>query len=219
MTLGLEKKISSYFTDRTKSDPFATQKGFLPGWLEQVRIHAFQQILESNVALQKGVLWDLLNGKVYVVIDFYLTAIVALYSDEAILWLDHHANNSDYEIFMRRENLLSWYPDRKDQLIQLLVETKFNFLGEPRLIRSATDIPETEDKNTGAQKRLTAVIPKLFSPIYAQNLDGSMQLKFCVWSRISGKVFAITCSLGPENTFSYSGDMLARETGSYFTPR
>jgi hypothetical protein len=219
MTPDLEKIFSSYFTDKVESDTLVTQRGILPGWLEHVRIHSFQQILEANVTLQKGRYWDLLTGKVYVVFDFYLTAVLALYPDETILWLDHHANNSNYEVFMRRENLLGWYPERKDQLIQLLVETKFNFLGQPQLIRSAVEIPETDNKNTGAQKRLTAVIPKLFSPMYTKKLDGNVQLKFCIWTRISGRVFAVTCSLGPENTFSYSGELLAEGTGNYFTPR
>ncbi|HEU0291247.1 MAG TPA: hypothetical protein VFR47_00825 [Anaerolineales bacterium] len=109
MTRSLEKIFASFFTNRAKSNPLVIQEGILPGWLEEARIKAFDEIPEENVTLKKGLPWDLLTGKVYEVFQMYVTAILALYSDETILWLDDHSSNSDYEVFMRRENLLSWY--------------------------------------------------------------------------------------------------------------
>ncbi len=221
MTPVLAKIFSNFFRDRAKSDPLAARKGILPGWLEQARIKAFEEIPEENVHLQKGSPWDLLTGKVYEVFNFYLTVKLVIYSDETILWLDHHTSNSDYEVFMQRENLLSWYPDRKDQLIQLLVETKFNFLGRPRLISSAVDIPQQKNENEieESRKRLTRVTKQIFPPTYVQNLDGSVRLQFCIWTLILGKIFAVDCTLGPGSVFSYHGELLTRDVGDYVLPR
>ena len=219
MTPSLEKIFASFFTNRAKSNPLVIQKGILPGWLEQARIEAFDQIPEENVTLKMGLPWDLLTGKVYEVFQMYVTAILALYSDEIILWLDDHSSNSDYEVFMRRENLLSWYPDRKDQLIQLLVETKFNFLGEPRLISSAVDIPQKQNGIEESHKQLTRVTKQIFPPTYVQNLDGSIRLQFCIWTLILGKIFVVDCTLGPGSAFSYHGDLLTRDVGDYVLPR
>ena len=178
MTPSLERIFTSFFTNRAILNPLVFQKGNLSGWLEQARIDAFNQLLEENVILKQGLPWNILMGKVYMVVYFHITAILALYPDETILWLDDHSSNSDYEVFMQRENLLSWPPDRKDQLIQLLVETKFNFLGWPRVIYSAVDIPQRKNKIKESQKRLTWVTQKIFPPIYDQNLDGSVRLHF-----------------------------------------
>ena len=219
MTHSLEKIFASFFTNRAKSNPLVIQKGNLAGWLEQARIEAFDQIPEANVSLKKGLPWDLLTGKVYEVFQMYVTAILALYSDETILWLDDHSSNSDYEIFMRRENLLSWYPDRKDQLIQLLVETKFNFLGRPRIISSAVDIPHQENEIEESHEQLMRVTKQIFPPTYVQNLDGSLRVHFCIWTLILGKIFAVDCMLGPGSAFSYHGELLTRDVGDYVLPR
>ncbi|MBE7471979.1 MAG: hypothetical protein DPW09_26770 [Anaerolineae bacterium] len=200
------------------------------GWLEEFRVEIFQTV--DNLSLKSGVLWSRLTGKIYKLEHSQLSVVLALYSNDAILWLDDHSDNFDFEIFIRREDLLTWLPDQLEDFLDLLIQTKFNFLGRPQLIRSVSAIPTFTEEEMAfytqsqqgregileQERRFADIVDQIQPPICTSSQDRVFHLNFYVWTKILGKVIKIHCSFGSENAFSYEAIQLTEQLGKFFVP-
>ncbi len=201
------------------------------GWFEEYRVETFRS--ERFPLLRTGDLWSRLSGKVYDLTHFQLMVILVLYDDDTILWLDDHSDDADFEEFIRRERLPEWLPGQIDELVQLLIETKFSYLGRPQLIRNVSEIPKLTEREKSWQaeskaglealqeeeKRLASVTNQIQSPACTSQPDGTFRLGFCIWTKILGKVINIACTFGPDHRFSYEAVLLTEHVGRSFVPR
>ncbi len=224
----IDLRIANYFRNRLKSDPNVNNDGALRGWFEAARATGFLTVMRENIFVRSGGLYSELSGTIYEAHIKGLMTIFAFYEDDTLLWLDDHTNNSDYEAFIRREKLSQWLPDNMEKFVALTVETKFDFVGEPRLIHNASQIPPipqklrdqfaragVEEDLIEREKRLAEVANQIKAPALTSASEGVQVLAFCIWARILGRVINIRCALGIEGTFSYEGHVLTGEVGNY----
>jgi hypothetical protein len=178
-------------------------------------------------------LWSKFSASIYTIEVAHLSVILARYADGTILWLDDHASDSDFETFVRRERLSSWLPDQVEEMLDFLVRTKFNFMGWPRLVRSASDIPVLSDpvKNAvsayskegegliiEAERRLADVTNRIGPPMCVGNQDKGFQLKFYIWTKIAGSIIEVNCFFGPDLSFRHEAVRLMNAIGAYVIP-
>jgi hypothetical protein len=201
------------------------------GWLEEFRAEAFQTAYYPT--LKTGALWSRLSGEVYEIAHFQLSVVLALYGDGTILWLDDHSSELDFEEFIRREHLMTWLPDQMDDLLDLLIETKFKFFGQPRLIHNVSEVPRLTEREKSLQatskegmeafleeeKLLDSIAAQIQPPVCAPDRSGAFQLSFCMWTRILGKVIITHCSFESDESFSYEAIQLAEQVGRFLVPR
>lgn len=121
------------------------------GWFEELKLEAFQT--PYLPLLRTGALWSRLSGRVYEIGHFQLSVVLALYDDGTILWLDDHSSDTDFEVFIGREHLVTWLPYEVDDFLNLLTQTKFNYLGEPQLVRSILEIPKLTEQERSLQAK------------------------------------------------------------------
>ncbi len=188
-----------------------------------------------NVHPKVGAIWSEISCKVYE-INFghhYLWLIIALYDEGIVLWLDNEANDRDFAMFARREQLWSWPDTSINNFIELLLQSKLSYLGQPQLIQSVVDIPENwwvwPTNNTQKEhlqkayaahkERLQLVTPLIRPPELTRDSDGVFDLRFCIWTKVLGRVYDIHCSLGPSHPFDFRGMLLAEWVGRGFAPR
>ncbi len=216
----LSEKIELFFQERT-NDPNLYKPNPLRGWFEHIRILSVDGLIPQNITPQTGDLYSRLTGTVYRVF-FYLPSMIAIYPDETILWLDDHANDLDYQTFITREHLIEWVPDHVNALAQLIVETKFTFLGMPHLLHNTSDIlPRSEERKeilsqsadgreflAAHEAALTYVSSQIVPPRVQTDAHGAMTLTLFLWTHIAGKVFKMECTFVPNTPFTYRGVQL-----------
>lgn len=151
------------------------------GLFAECRAEIFQKKSSIlNIHQKTGGLWSTLIGSVYQVSNHPdLAVLVALYPDGTVLWLDDHASDDDFAVFVHREHLQSWLLHRAEQLAQLIAETKCNYLGQPQLISAPSDIPPLAawwlESDQGAQEareqeeRLASISAQIHPPTVIQN--------------------------------------------------
>jgi hypothetical protein len=193
------------------------------GWMEEYRAGAFQTI--HNFALKTDIPWTQLSGRVYELSRSQLSVVLAVYSDDTILWLDDHSGDSDFEGFARRERLATWLPQQMNELLTLLIETKFNYLGQPQLVQSASEIPGFKVGPGKApatlleEKKHFDSVAKQIQPPECVSEQQGVRLSFCLWSRILGRVLAVDCLFGSDGSFTFEAAQLAEHIGDFFVPR
>lgn len=205
----------------------------LEGFKDATKVVNIRPLVES--------FWTEISCKVYRINNghHYLWLIIALYDEGIVLWLDNEADDRDFALFARREKLWSWLGASVDNFIELLLQSKLSYLGQPRLLRDVADIPlfpedmwnwqlptdndvqrENRRKAHDAhEERLRHVTPLIQPPAIIQNSDGAFDLRFCIWTKVLGRVYDIHCSLGPSRPFTYKGFLLAEWVGKGFAPR
>lgn len=173
------------------------------------------------------------SGKLCMVSVNRSTAILAFYGDD-ILWLDQPFRNTDYSVFVDRENLLTWISSRFMELSCLIVETKFAFLFHPILIEKTSDIPRfpiekqlrsklelTEDEMSmfeslrESEAKLMSVAHRITPPTLETTPAGHRILTLSAWTRKMGMLFNLECRFEEDNSFDYSGSRIAEFVGRY----
>ena len=226
--------FADFFRSKIESDPdtrLPPREPQLRGWLEEYRVEVFQTPHEP--LLLEGVLWSKLAGSVYKIERSQLSVVLAHYEDNTILWLDDHSDDTDFKAFVRREQLSKWLPQNREALLDVLIATKFNFLGRPQLVRNPSEIPTFSEtqltsvaKSKGAREKISeqkALLARIQSQIQPPNCvivqDQNIQLDFCIWAKILGRVIKINCFFGTKNDhFLYKGVQLAEQVGNFLIP-
>ncbi len=214
--MNLERLLGDFFETRVKSSPDVQMPAKSPrprGWFEEFRAEGFQTVFSP---IQKsGSLWSKLSGRVYEVSRFQLSAILALYDANTILWLDDHSDDSDFQTFVHRERLTTWLPEQANDLVDLVVATKLNYLGEPRLVSSSSEIPGFIE----ADKDSVSIADQIYPATCVHLPEGVFRSSFCVWTRILGKLVKVDCFFGLDHTFDLETVLLAEQIGNFFVPR
>jgi hypothetical protein len=207
-----------------------------PGYFEQLRAEQFQLLTRYNVTQKSGEVWDTLTGDVYIVSHGALSCVLASYGPANILWLDDHADDSDFEEFLQREGLTQLLlPARAQDLVTLLCATKLNYLGDPRPIQASTDIPPMpqDDKEATAsaghpkasqsmankERLLSDLAPQIQAPQVVAAGNGGFEVRFWVWTRILGRLVNLRCTFGADGSFRLTGQVLANLIGRAVVPR
>ena len=236
MARDVRRELSVFFREKYRLFPEVRLHSPEPlprGWLEEVRAEIFQVATLGDVSLLSERLWSGLSGKVYKILYGELSVILAHYNDGTILWLDDHSSDSDFQNFVRRERLLEWLPHQVDRLVNLLIETKLNFLGKPQLVNNVMEVPlmpesqkalwagneQVQEVLLEQENRLADISDRVRPPMLTADLTGGFQLNFYIWTKILGKVINIHCFFGPGNTFRYRGVQLTQFVGRYLVPR
>ena len=228
----LSQKLETFFKSRS-SDPKISLPSSIGGWFEQARVTAFQSLYAENISKKTENHYARLTATIYEVFSGGFVAIVASYPDQTILWLDDHSTVSPYQAFVSREQLVQWLPHRINELAQLIVETRFNFLGMPRLLYSTADIMyRSEERNERLaqseigretllynQTKFAELADRITSPRLHTGFDEEITLTFFLWTRIRGKVFEVRCVLGSAEKFIYTFVELADWLGDFHLPR
>jgi hypothetical protein len=185
---------------------------------------------EHYALIDKDETWSGLTGNIYEFVGGHpFSIILANYEDGTLLWLDDHLNDTDFEVFFHRERLSTWISDRTNELLNLLVATKLNYLANPKLIRTASDIPtltelekkEYRSSTTGGkellllEENLTSVANTIEPPSYFWGNDGIGHLRFFVWTQIYGLVLEINCHFDQSTFFSHQAEMIASSVGKH----
>lgn len=210
------------------------------GLFAEYRLVGFENATKIwNISPKVETIWSGVSCKVYEINDsyFYLGLIIALYDEGIVLWLDDEADDRDFAMFTQREKLWSWLDTSANNFIELLLQSKLAYLGQPQLIHSIVDIPPfPEDlwspphasntqkeigkrEHAAYEERLRHVTPLIQPPAIIQNSDGAFDLQFCIWTKVLGGVYDIHCSLGPSKPFTYKGFLLADSVGRGYAPR
>jgi hypothetical protein len=244
MSNSIDSLIARFFEEQLRSRPSMeiTDEGRRPRTFgEQVRIEVFATTHQPQK--KQGVPWDNFKSKVYKLEHSHVSVVIAVYDDGRILWLDDHIDDSDFAEFVRREQLLEWLPDQFNRLLELLIETKLNYLGASQVIHSTSDVPAIRDDVRNryaslerwngtreqweagrsslleADKRLTDVADQIQSPIFTLSGNGKAQVSFYVWTKILGKIVKIDCFFGPGHAFRLESVQLAQGIGRFMVPR
>jgi hypothetical protein len=228
------KKFTDFFKDQWISRPEVRRpapKGIC-GCMEEIRARTFQSANYQPIKWQSSFAVQFV-GSIYTIKAQHYSVILALYEEGVLLWLDDHSSDTDFAEFLRRENLFAWLPDRIDELVEVLVETKFSFLGWPRRINHPSDIKKASDyirKNLAlfghdwvesilhAEKRIADIASRIHPLTYIKNENGEFQLRFYVWTQIFGQVIELNCFLGGNDLFRYEGTQLTEGVGLYTVP-
>lgn len=228
--------FTNFFKERYESRPEVRlpMPGQPQGFAEGFRALVFQsESYKPKLVQIERPLWSTLSGKIYTIVAHHLSVVVTQYEDGTILWLDDHSSNADFEIFIHREHLLRWLPDNIEEVTDLLVSTKFNFFGWPQLITSTSDIPEMPNRMKKtipannqevwqsiieAEKRLAIVANQIHPPTCLDNQDKGFELKFYIWTKLSGNIIEINCSFGRDHSFKYQASQLTSLVGFYIIP-
>jgi hypothetical protein len=234
--MNVEKTIFADFFKRqleTRPEVQLPASSGVRGFMEEFRAEVFQALDYEAHELEKASLGTRLSSKIYVIMTSHLSVKLALYWNGTILWLDDHSSDSDFIEFVRREDLISWLPERVHELLELLIETKFSFMGWPQLITSVSDINGMPDQVRGAMselgeewlqslsdadERLSDVADLIHPPTWIQEESGEFILRFCVWTKINGNVVEINCFLGGNSLFRYESAQLTHSVGFYIVP-
>jgi hypothetical protein len=223
--------FADFFSNKIASDPGVKLPASEPrphGWFEEFRAETFQT--PHNPTLKTGTLWSKLSGIVYKIESSQLSVVLALYAD-TILWLDDHSNDTDFNAFVRREQVSKWLPQNIEALLDLLIATKFNFLGRPQLVRSALEIPTFSERQKALmakskealtklsiqEKDLAKIAEQIHPPKFISRDEGTFQLNFCLWTKILGKVIKIHCYF-EQDKFRYEAILLAEQIGNFLVP-
>jgi hypothetical protein len=239
MTSELEnitRQFADFFKSKQKPPPEGTKKYRLrpqKGWLEEVRAEAFGTLIPGQVSLREGTLWSKLSARVFIIVGMSIYAILAYYDDGTILWLDDHEANDDFEKFSKNEHLWTWLPEHKEDLIELLIETKMHFFGKPQLINSISDIPSYTKQELDQmandpllmsqlleiQQKLEHLSEKIIPPDLLIESDKTFELTFFVWTHILGRIVRAQFKFGKDGLFLYEGNELLKEAGRFSVPR
>ena len=235
MSSNINQMAVDFFSKQYKTRPEVRMPsdGVLSGWMEEHRAEVFQSQNYQVHKLETKPSWTKLSGKIYTIMAPYLSAVFALYNDNTILWLDDHSRDTDFETFVRREQLLTWLPDEVDEVLELLLKMKFNFLGWPQLIHNASEIPDFSQQmkhkasisKEGRQsvfdsdKRLADAANQIHQATCTHYQNNGFQLKFHVWTKILGNLYEIRCVFGEDYSFRYEGIQLANMIGYFVMPR
>jgi len=229
-------QIISFFQRRIEVHPEVLKpsslgKNMLLG--EEDRARLLLTISNEAISVKTGTLYSGLLATIYRVFAGFSSVILAKYEDQALLWLDDHSDNTDYNIFLNREHLSGWLSHDLDGFVRLLVETKFHFLREAYLVSSVSDVPRisehkrqiaidsgTVDEVIAAERRLESVADQVHPPIKMQDYEGSLRINFYIWVRTYGRLVRMDVSLGgPDASLQYEGRSLAVMVGDYVIPR
>jgi hypothetical protein len=203
------------------------------GYLEHTRAENFQGLRSGMVRIKDNPTLSSLSAQILEISMFALSAVVAFYRSGKVLWLDNHADDEDFEAFLRREGLIEWLPDRWSELLELLCETKLNYLGLPRLIRDVHEIPRPSEESMAIigkdprvqaqlaeEAELIASIADQIEPPTVMDLAGDgFELKFTVWTKIYGRLLKLNCRLTTGGGFQFEGSELAKLVGAGIVPR
>jgi hypothetical protein len=230
-----QDRLHKFFENLSRNRPGANAPASGPrpyGWFEQIRVDTFEHN-DPAVSLKTGPPWEMLSAEILECWLRNLIVVLAQYADGTLLWLDDHSSDVDFNTFMRREHLLEWLPDRLDDLLELLIQTKFSFLGYPRQINEIGDVPPASDllgrqpivderylkALREQQRKLASVASRIGPPRLAARRHGGYELTFCVWTRIHGRVIRLRCILHPRTGFAFKGEELASWVGAGIAPR
>lgn len=164
--------------------------------------------------------------------------IVAHHRSKGILWLDNHGDNSDYNTFISREALHSFYPNNATALANLLLDTKFAYLMKPRLISHVLDIPSLSSQKRMLIKeamqeseivefdlfsqeqlaRIQAVEKFVKPPAFQIVSTTSINLNFTVWTRLNGFLLNISCHFR-DNQLEDDISILEKTVGDFYLMR
>lgn len=159
---------------------------------------------------------------------------VAHHTAEGVLWLDNHWDNSDYNTFIRREALHSFYSNNARALANLLLDTKFAYLMKPRVINHVLDIPSLSSQKRILIKdamqeneitefdlffqeqsaRIQAVGQFVKPPVFQIVSATSVILNFSAWTRLNGFLLNISCHF-QDNQLKDNISILEKTVGDF----
>jgi len=229
-------QLSLFFRSRSLLHPEVNRPAPSPrprGMFDQSRAKNFAWLDPRMARVKTGPLWSDLSAQVCEISEMALSAVVAVYRGGKILWLDNHADDADFEQFLRREPILGSLPDESARVLSLLCETKLNYLGWPQVIKSTADIPrlsEAQRKLMGDPVQLRAqladeeallasIAEQVEPPVITALEGGGFELGFCLWTKILGRVLRMQTSLKPDGSFRLEGSELAKLVGNGIVPR
>lgn len=227
----LTHHFANFFKIKQKPPPEGTTRYRLrpqKGWLEEARADAFSSLIPEQISLKEGSLWSEFSAKAFRIHHIGFLSVVLAYYDGTILWLDDHESNDDFEAFVKNERLWTWLPERRDDLIALLLEAKLSYLGLPQLINTAADIPtisrsagspEEEQYLIEIQQNYERAANKIVPPNVFIGDDQIFNLNFFIWTAIMGRIIHARFKIGKDGLFQYQGDELTKEAGRFFVPR
>lgn len=183
--------------------------------------------------LDDSSLWSEISGVLYKTqVSPHASVVLAHYDDGTILWLDYHLDDGDFSEFVYREKLKEWIPNRVEMLVSLLIETKLNYLGCPRLISDVSQIPKlskrveeylsTTEENTRSLNESKHLLNSLVNYIAPPNIKkntSNHQIRFYVWTQLLGQVFEIDFFFMRNELIIYECKQLAKLVGHYTIPR
>ena len=222
----LDDKFSQFFKSRTRLKASA-KRSWHPIVVAGHDPDSFSKYEITGTRMQ-GPPWDILTGQVYMVFLQIVSVMVTVYGNR-MLWLDDHDSDVDFAEFLRRERLLLWLPDRLDAFLGLLLETKFSFLGQARIIASVQDIPFPDEDpfpagdphSYAAQREYLdrEIAPLVHPPQLVLNVDQVSTLAFCIWTKRWGFAYKMTCKWGPALPWHFESVQLTRTVGRAAFPR
>lgn len=214
--------IKEFLRKKMLTHPEVSQPHYPRGWLEEVRVVDFQSIDENNIIVLNEDFLKGMKGQILQIRERSLSVVFGLYGHNSIIWLDDHTSNDDFQLFAQNEGLFAFLPERLFILAEIIAKIRFNFLGEPRVISEAAQIPrgknfvdqETDQKMQKLLKDINFIPPRILS-----QSSHSAKLSFFVWTYILGNVFEVRCNLSSDGAFNYELLLLASGAGDYFAPR
>jgi hypothetical protein len=229
----VQQMIASFL--RSRSESLSNTRLTDPGLQDVLspaygRIASLESLYRTACSQKTGAVWSDLTGyvvKLYRIGSMVTSVVVAFYGDSDILWLDCLSDDADFETFIRRERLVDWLPYRLEDVVELLIETKFNFLLLPRLVRTAAEIPplkagyrsalekQTPEFVAAMDRRFEGLVGQIQPPRCIQHPDGVFRLGFYVWTIVLGKVIKVDCLLGPGCSFGYEVAQLTDQVGMF----
>lgn len=233
----IKRQFAEFFRIRQKQSPERKNKfqlGPQKGWLEEIRAEAFSAPDFGDVSIKEGDVWSQLTAKIYSVESIgFLSAVLAYYDDNTIFWLDDHSSSGDFKAFVQNERLWTWLPEQKQDLIGLLLETKLNYFGCPRLINSVSDIPSfskqeleqwsvdpsAQSEMTDAQQRVESVSERIAPPSLLVGHNQVFELSFFVWTKILGRIISARFEFGQDGLFLFEDNELVKMVGRFLVPR
>ncbi len=161
--------------------------------------------------------------RVYLDTHRYISAIVSV-SDREVLWIDNDANDADLNRFIVQNGSRGWTIDL--DVIMELILLKLNYLGEPRLLRDAGEIPVMSDLQLHSEKLknwqdqqdkiLSNLKQHVSSPKFTEN---SNNLELYIWTQYEGIIYKVIVRIGNNPIILHSFEEIAKNIGNYIIPR
>jgi len=233
MEFNLPRKVKYLLQNKSASNPsyggHQTELMNLP--IAGQNLAQAQSISEEFISIQQYPNLEL-DALLYTVGIYQDTFVIAHYKDGLLLWLDDPVDNSDYEIFLHRENLRKMIPDEPVNLANVITKTKIPSLLQPQLIDNQLDIPqivnipitplmsqgEIQTEVQERDARLKSVADQIISPVFKVLSQNKTVLEFTIWTKVYGYVCSVRCVFADE-LFSCILSNLTVGVGKYSVQR
>jgi|GEM_PF-6465443 len=202
------------YSTQVHADDEWSPDGVIRGWAETWRPTFFTSPCRKGLTYHEVVLRDIpiQQATVYRVVYqpvSFLYAIVAL-MPSGVLWLDNHYDEADLITLLNEHVDIFTLTNEPHNIIQLIIQTKLDYLGHPHLITSIDDIPPSpyDSHKWWTRRKIRQFIT---SPSVSQNAH-YYEISFCIWTEILSRILRIKCRLST-NIFKYQSEKLIVDYG------